>query len=387
MFERELAPGEERRLPALPLHLGPLGVVSSRFGAWSSADPRAQLAIDLPMPGETERRRHWLQCLAPQDAADLAQLASLRLASGNIRRAARSASALAALAQRDPAALADVQRACRELRSARLQMLSTRLDAEGSLDQLAVDGNTREELEVLLVRCRLREQLAAESRGGAAGNQGVRALFAGPSGTGKSWAARLVAASLGKDLYRLDQAAAVSKWLGDTEKALQECFAAAEELDVVLLIDEGDSLMGTRTSISSSNDRHANFQTNALLQILESYQGILLVTTNAADHIDQAFARRMDVVIDFRVPDEWQRLDILRLHLGTAWIADEPLREIAARCALTGGQLRNVVSHARLLALRDGADLGSAHLQAALVREYRKLGDTCPVRFAAGPRG
>ena len=156
----------------------------------------------------------------------------------------------------------------------------------------------------------------------------------------------------------------------------------------MLLLDEGDALMAGRTDIGSSNDRYANLETNFLLQRIESFDGILLVTTNAADRIDKAFSRRMDVVINFRPPDEWRRYDILKLHLATEADAvpdevdDDWLQQMACRCALTGGQLRNVVSHARLLALQAGGGMHTEHLFAALQREYRKTGGSCPLRPA-----
>jgi SpoVK/Ycf46/Vps4 family AAA+-type ATPase len=218
----------------------------------------------------------------------------------------------------------------------------------------------------------------------AQANTGIRALFAGPSGSGKTLAARLLAASLGKDLYRVDLAATVNKYLGETEKNLDQAFAAAEECDVVLLLDEGDALMANRTAVGTSNDRYANLETNFLLQRVEAYDGILIVTSNAADRIDDSFARRLDVVVHFRSPDEWRRYDILRLHLnGDDRVDDTWLQEAAVRCALSGGQWRNVVSHARLLALSAAQPLDTSHLHAALVREYRKAGAQCPLRSAA----
>jgi SpoVK/Ycf46/Vps4 family AAA+-type ATPase len=248
---------------------------------------------------------------------------------------------------------------------------------------LAVDVETREELDALAARCRFRERLAAGGAAVAQGNAGVRALLAGGSGTGKTLAARLLAASLGKDLYRVDLAATVNKYIGETEKNLDQAFAAAEELDLVLLLDEGDALMANRTDVGTSNDRYANLETNFLLQRIESFDGILLVTSNAADRIDKAFRRRMDVVIHFRAPDEWRRYEILRLHLGDApEVDDQWLQDAACRCALAGGQWRNVVAHARLLALQESRPISAGHLHAALLREYRKTGAQCPLRPA-----
>jgi SpoVK/Ycf46/Vps4 family AAA+-type ATPase len=266
--------------------------------------------------------------------------------------------------------------------------LATRIEARGGLADLALDDHTRSELESLVARCRHREALAALAWDGAGQASGVRALFGGPSGSGKTLAAKLLAATLGKDLFRVDLSATVNKYLGETEKNLDRALAAAEELDVVLLLDEGDALMASRTDVGSSNDRYANLETNFLLQRIETFAGILLVTSNAADRIDRAFARRMDVVIHFRAPDEFSRYEILRLHLGAHSVDDQWLQEVACRCILTGGQLRNIVLHAQLLSLQDARPLDALHLSAALAREYRKTGAHCPLpppsRFGAG---
>jgi len=119
------------------------------------------------------------------------------------------------------------------------------------------------------------------------------------------------------------------------------------------------------------------------LQRIESFTGILLVTSNAAERIDKAFARRMDVIIQFRAPDESSRYEILRSHLQHACVSSEWLQEIAYRCTLSGGQLRNVAAHARLLAFQQDVALNDAHVYAALAREYRKTGALCPLRRPA----
>ena len=386
----DLTPGETKRLAALPFASAPLCVATACHGAWSSAEARAMLSVELPLPDPQQRVAHWRAVLPLQDEPALQMLAAAaRLTSGNVRRVAKTAAGLAALAQRVTLEAVDVQQACRVLQSARLETLATRLPGRGGLHDMAVDAPTRDELEALAARCRFRERLAAHSASVAQGNVGVRALLAGSSGTGKTLAARLLASTLGKDLYRVDLSAAVNKYLGETEKNLHQAFSAAEELDAVLLLDEGDALMAGRTDVGSSNDRYANLETNFLLQRIESFDGILLVTTNAADRIDKAFSRRMDVVINFRPPDEWRRYDILKLHLcadanGTPDdiddIDDDWLQQMACRCVLTGGQLRNVVSHARLLALQAGGGMRTEHLFAALQREYRKTGGSCPLR-------
>jgi SpoVK/Ycf46/Vps4 family AAA+-type ATPase len=185
------------------------------------------------------------------------------------------------------------------------------------------------------------------------------------------------------DLYRVDLSAVVNKYIGETEKTLNLVLSRAEELDVILLLDEGDALLTQRTGVQSSNDRYANLETNFLLQRLEaeSFDGILLVTTNAAERIDTAFQRRMDVVINFSPPSPPERWAIWQLHLPRAHRVDFGLlEEAAARCVMTGGQIKNAALHASLLALEDGGIVTSAMVEAAIEREYRKAGGVCPLR-------
>lgn len=188
-------------------------------------------------------------------------------------------------------------------------------------------------------RCHYREKLL-DHLGPAfknASNCGVRALFTGRSGTGKTLAARILAAELGMDIYRVDLASIVNKYIGETEKNLNKVLTRAEALDVILLLDEGDSLLGGRTEVKNANDRYANLETNYLLQRLEHYQGIILVTTNLSDNIDKAFQRRMDIVIPFLQPQMEQRRAIFQLHLpADHQIEDHFLEKAANYCNLTG---------------------------------------------------
>jgi SpoVK/Ycf46/Vps4 family AAA+-type ATPase len=279
--------------------------------------------------------------------------------------------------------MSDAQQASRALNRQALDTLAMRVEATGDWQRLAVSEETMRELRELESRCRYRERLHEAVGEGLSAQltAGVRALFTGPSGTGKTLAARLLASTLRMDLYRLDLSLVVNKYIGETEKNLNQIFARAEELDVILLLDEGDALLTQRTSVQTSNDRYANLETNYLLQRLETYEGILIVTTNAGDRIDAAFQRRMDVVVGFRPPEAAERWAIWQLHLPQAHTVDvEWLDEVAERCVLSGGQIRNAVLHASLLALDDGGALNEAHLLAAVRREYRKEGAVCPLR-------
>jgi hypothetical protein len=378
----DLALGETCELPVLRGFTGPVSVILGKHGAVAGPGVEGALAILVDMPGSLERRELWQQSLAVHEPGDPELLAGqFRMTSGNIRTAAGLARSYALLAGRRRIGAADVRVASRSLHR-ELETLATFIPATGGWESIGAAPETIEELRNLEARCRHREELR-EHVGIALGRQlncGVRALFGGPSGTGKTMAARLLAATLEMDLYRLDLASVVNKYIGETEKTLDQLFSRAEELDVVLLIDEGDALLTSRTAVQSSNDRYANLETNFLLQRLESYEGILVVTTNAANRIDSAFQRRMDVVVEFRMPEPHERWAIWQLHLPASHAIEHAwLQDVALRCEISGGQIRNAVLHASLLALDDKRPLAGLHLERALHREYRKSGAVCPL--------
>lgn len=376
----DIAPGEtfDVQSPAAPF-----GVILERHGGVTGPAVERAITLALDVPGPACRLRHW-----GVDSAEIAE--RFRMTSGNIRRAARLARCYAAIDHRLEITLDDVRSASRALNRQALETIAVHVPCSGGWERIGAAEDTMVELRTLENRCRHRERLRSAAGPALGGdlNCGVRALFSGPSGTGKTMAARLLASSLGMDLYRLDLAAVVNKYIGETEKNLNQVFARAEELDVILLLDEGDALLTNRTSVQSSNDRYANLETNFLLQRIESFEGILLVTTNAAGRIDSAFQRRMDVVVDFRPPDPNERWLIWQLHLPADHEVDGRwLEEAAQRCAFTGGQIRNAVLHASALALQDRTPTSTAHLEESVMREYRKMGAVCPLRRVATPVG
>lgn len=379
-------PGDTLELPLLGAYGGPLVVVAGPRGGLHGPAVERAVTVAIDIPPAAIRVEHWRRS-APLAPADTLQRLGerVRLTSGNIRRAAALADSAARLAGRDTIADTDVRQAGRSLHREVLDTLATPVNAVGGWAQLAVRDDTLRELMELEVRCRHRERLAVAAGDAAAlaPTCGVRALFRGPSGTGKTLAARLLASSLELDLYRLDLASLVNKYIGETEKSLDRVLSRAEELGVILLLDEGDALLTQRTSVQTSNDRYANLETNFLLQRLETFEGILLVTTNAGDRIDAAFERRMDVVVDFRAPDAAERWDVWQLHLPSDHRVDPDfLDEAASRCVMSGGQIRNAVLHASLLAIESRGPLTTSHLDAAVRREYRKAGGVCPLRRA-----
>ncbi len=375
-------PGETLDLPAFPGYSGPAGITLGRSGGLRGPLIAHSLSLNLPPPDSQARRRFWQAAQVPVAPETLEQIVGrFLLTGGHIRRAAALSLAYARLDNRLEITLGDVQQATRALNRQALETLATPLEPTHDID-LVVGTATAQELKTLEVRCRRREELREHSGPAFSHNlnRGVRAMFSGPSGTGKTLAARVLAAALQMDLYRVDLAAVVNKYIGETERNLNQVLSRAEELDVILLLDEGDALMTKRTEVRNANDRYANLETNYLLQRLENYEGIVIITTNAGNRIDTAFLRRLDVIISFAPPEASERWQIWQSHLPSSHaISPVFLEEVSTRCALTGGQMRNAALHAALLALNDGGQVGDAHLEAALQREYRKAGAAYPM--------
>jgi hypothetical protein len=387
------APGERIALHRPEWFEGPIGIAIGRSGGVAGPAADRAISLTLDMPGPAERRLQWRRVLGAElgGRSDVDGIAErFRLPSGHIVRAASLARAHAALANRSQVTLGDVRDAARMLSAQALDALVARVPCSGDWTELAAREDTMRELLDLELRCRQRERLPSALGRSVEGSAvcGVRALFRGPSGTGKTLAARLLASVLQKDLYRVDLSSIVNKYIGETEKNLDRVMSRAEELDVVLLFDEGDALLTQRTGVSSANDRYANLETNYLLQRLEAFDGILVITTNAGERIDAAFERRLDVVVEFQPAQPAERWALWQLHLPQGHtVAPDFLDELASRCVLSGGQIRNAVQHAVLQAMPRAATLDATLLEAAVRREYRKAGAVCPLRSAVPAYG
>ncbi len=210
--------------------------------------------------------------------------------------------------------------------------------------------------------------------------RGVTALFAGPPGTGKTMAAEVVAGSLGLDLFRIDLARVVSKYIGETEKNLNEVFAAAEDSNAILFFDEADALFGRRSEVHDAHDRYANIEVAYLLQKMEQYEGAAILATNLRQNLDEAFLRRLSFVVNFPFPDEDSRR---RIWQGI-WPDETPLDKtidfawLAQRFRMSGGNIRNIALAAAYLAAQDGGRVTHEHLLLAARREYHKMGKIFP---------
>ena len=381
-----LAPGERRRLPSIAGHHGPVLVVCGLDGSIEASGAVAQWRV--PMPSSAERVTLWRMALG-EDAGAARLAVEHRHAAGRIAelaQAARSASAR----DGEPLHAAHVVRVARAGAGVDLGALAELLPDDVPDDALVLSADPRLALETMIARCRLRDDLAA-TLGAAARvryRPGVRALFVGPSGTGKTLAAGWVATRLGLPLYRVDLASVTSKYIGETEKNLAELFARAEHAEVVLLFDEADALFGKRTDVKDANDRFANQQTNYLLQRIESFEGIGILTSNSRARFDAAFTRRLDTIVEFPPPGPEERRALWLAHLGERHrLGIAALNRLAAGCDLAGGHIRNVVLAAAALARQRGGEIDEAALRVPIAAEYRKLGKPVPpgLQPGAGP--
>lgn len=368
------APGERLSWQPPAGCQGTIAVRLPQHGGLTVSDRPVQ-TLEFDAPDIDERRRHWQLALsaAGEHVEPDEALLDLRLPRGTLHRLAR------ALPRTDDDLHPLVLRQLDEAGRFALDGIAQRMPSLHADEALALPTAAQDEFDTLVARCRHRDRLASALPSAFGHSDGVKALFKGPSGTGKTLAARHLAHALKRPLYRVDLAATVSKYIGETERNLERVFEAAESLDVVLLLDEGDALMAGRTQVGSATDRYANLETNYLLQRLERYRGVMVVTTNAADRIDAAFTRRMDATLDFPLPDALTRLALWQAHLGgQSQVPEEALERVALRCNLSGGQIRNAALHAALLAIERARTIGPGELKQALEREYRKAGQQCP---------
>ena len=205
---------------------------------------------------------------------------------------------------------------------------------------------------------------------------GVTALFAGDSGTGKTMSAEVVAGDLGFDVYVIDLSTVVDKYIGETEKNLDRIFTEADRVNGVLLFDEADALFGKRSEVKDARDRYANVEVAYLLQRMERFDGLAILTTNLRANVDEAFVRRLDAIVDFPMPEEEHRRRLWEQNLvpGLPVADDIDLDFLARQFRISGGNIRNVCVMAAYLAAAEDRAVGMADLVRATEREYRKLG-------------
>jgi len=245
------------------------------------------------------------------------------------------------------------------------------------LDDVILPAHVRAELPHLLDRVRLRPTVIDDwgMRPGGLRGRGITALFAGESGTGKTMAAEALAGELGTPLFHVNLASVVDKYIGETEKNLERVFSEAENLDGVLLFDEADAVFGKRSDVSDARDRYANLEVAYLLQRIEAFDGLAILTTNLRSNLDPAFARRLDCILDFPAPDADLRASIWRACLGEAGaqLTDEEYRRLAT-LDMAGGAIRSSSVSAAFMAAGADQPLTFLHAVRGAKREWVKLG-------------
>ena len=350
--------------------------------------PRPSVRLDIPLPDPGEQRAAWSRAMGPLAAAMNGQIEAIvghfRLGGADIHATAGEVLASGAVAEGDGAAYGEGDRlsigkafwaACRKRCRVRLDGLAQRIEPQAGWDDLVLPDAQKRVLRDIATHLRHRSTVYERWGFAAKGSRGlgIAALFSGASGTGKTMAAEVLAHELLLDLYRIDLSSVVSKYIGETEKNLRRVFDAAEQSGAILLFDEADALFGKRSEVKDSHDRYANIEVSYLLQRMEAYRGLAVLTTNLKNALDPAFLRRIRFVVQFPFPDARQRAEIWR-HV---FPASTPTRGLdsakLSKLNVPGGNIRNIALNAAFLAAEAGEPVDMRHICEAARSEYAKL--------------
>ncbi|MBP9203547.1 MAG: ATP-binding protein [Kofleriaceae bacterium] len=377
---------DQARLAGLDRALrdAPVPVIASlaSLKARAPAMSRGVVRFDLPVPTEAERVEIWQHMLQRHDLTPRFPIATISarypLTGGQIEQTAAAAVTLARGRGDGELVERDVHEGLRGVLDARMSSLGTRVVRKQRWDDVVLREETINGVVEFIARQQHRrtvyDQWGFARKVGK--GLGTSALFVGPPGTGKTMVAGLIADELGLDLYQIDVSRIVSKYIGETEKNLSELFDAAEAGHAILLFDEADSLFAKRTEVKSSVDRYSNLEVNYLLQRMEDFGGITILTSNLESSIDAAFKRRIAFKLDFPFPDEDERLKLWRAMIPTEAAIDGRVRfeDLSARFVMSGGNIRNAVVRGAFLAAADGTAITMKHLMRAAELEYTQMG-------------
>lgn len=342
--------------------------------SWSSVAP---LVVDAPEFLPSHRDTLWRSLLHDADAETIAATLPFVLSPDGVVRAADGARREARF-HGVGVGPDHLRRGARMQNAAGLERLARRIEPSVGWDDLVLPPLVLSQLHEIALRARHRERVLGEwkMRPGGGRGRGVTALFAGDSGTGKTMSAEVIAGDLGLDLYTVDLATVVDKYVGETEKNLERIFGEAAGVNGVLLFDEADAIFGKRSEVKDAHDRYANIESAYLLQRMESFDGLAILATNLRANLDDAFTRRLDMILDFPNPDTDQRRALWDKCLGDALPRNDDLDlDFCARAFdVTGGSIRSIAITAAYLAADTDGRITMEHLVGAVQREYRKLG-------------
>lgn len=338
------------------------------------------IPIELPTP--PQQKLVWSRALAGGYAEDVALAEPLArrftVSPGAIHGAVQEARARMAVSGGGPLAADEVARSVRRRLDHTLSQVAEPFATSLTWEDVILPDEVMDTLNEIMAHARFREQVYDDwgFRRKMAYGRGLACLFCGPPGTGKTMVTALIAQSLGQEIYRVDLSRVVSKWVGETEKNLARVFDEAEKAQVILLFDEADSLFSSRTEVKGSNDRFANMEINYLLQRMESYDGMSLLTTNFEKSIDDAFKRRLKFKVDFPMPDADHRAKLWQAMLpDKAAVTDDIQWEVLGKkYKLSGGNIKNAVLRAAFYAVEAGTAIDHALLERAAIAESREMG-------------
>jgi hypothetical protein len=362
---------------------GPLIIASRERHAWSQ---RPLLTFDVRKPTPDEQWKLWQAALGEQAAALNGQLQRLvshfSLSETSIRAIWAGVQSQLAVEQGQSAGVenlgAVMWEMCRAQARPGLGDLAQRIEVAATWEDLVVPDLQRSILQEIAMHVRQRRQVYENWGFASKTNRGlgISALFVGVSGVGKTMAAEVLANELRLDLYRIDLSAVVSKYIGETEKNLRRIFDTAEESGAILLFDEADALFGKRSEVKDSHDRYANIEVSYLLQRMEAYQGLAILTTNMKDILDPAFMRRIRFIVQFPFPDLTQRTEIWRRIFPQVAPTECLEAEKLAQLNVAGGNIRNIALKAAFIAADAGEPIRMQHLLLAARNEYANLEKT-----------
>ena len=383
--EGEISSGLRSLARAIESAPGPIAVTSRMQGVDLGVAGRRIVRVQWPVPATATRRELWVSALGHDgtslSATTLDELSlRYRLGAGGILGGAAAARAINhARAELAPLTSHDVQEGIRNNIAERLGDLATRIAVKQTWDDLVLPPDTLEDVHALIARVKHAHQVYEKwgFKSKMPRGIGVAALFSGPPGTGKTMVAGLLARELDLELYQIDLSKVVSKWVGETEKQLAKIFEAADIGHALLLFDEADSLFAKRTEVKSAVDRYANLEVNYLLQRIETFGGITVLTTNLDTSIDPALKRRLASHIVFQSPELAESMRLWERMLATNAPVAPPLEfdKLAKKYeAMTGANIRNAVLAAAFTAASEGKAISQSHLERAARGEYRAMG-------------
>lgn len=336
--------------------------------------------IAFPVPSFAPRKMIWDKMLNSKEADINALASKFKFSGGQIRDAIFTARNVSAARGSPEPSIDDLFRGCKAQSNKNLSQFARKIEPRYKWEDIVLPKDAKQQLNEVSWYIKYRGIVYTDwgFDNKSSLGKGLNVLFTGPSGTGKTMAAEIIAKKVDLDLYKIDLSSVVSKYIGETEKNLRNIFKEAETSNAILFFDEADALFGKRSEVKDSHDRYANIEINYLLQKMEEYEGIVILATNFGNNIDDAFLRRMHFKIEFSLPDEKQREKIWRHIFPEETKVEKDLDySFLSKFKITGGNIKNIALTAAFLAAADSGKIKIEHIIRATMREFQKIGMLC----------